>query len=67
MSRPGRGKLAVMTVFVLFGATGDLAARMAPPVSWTLANEGLLPQNRIPVGGGRGDVSHEDSMPTCTN
>ncbi|WP_143232840.1 hypothetical protein [Actinoplanes regularis] len=56
-----------MTVFVLFGATGDLAARMAPPVSWTLANEGLLPQNRIPVGGGRGDVSHEDSMPTCTN
>jgi glucose-6-phosphate 1-dehydrogenase len=33
-------------VFVLFGATGDLAARMVPPSFWTLANEGLLPAPR---------------------
>src|SRR6185503_5061443 len=49
-----------MTVFVLFGATGDLAARMVLPAFWTLANEGLLPENWTLVGNGRGDVSHEN-------
>jgi glucose-6-phosphate 1-dehydrogenase len=49
-----------MTVFVLFGATGDLAARMVLPAFWTLANEGLLPDNWTLVGNGRGDVSHEN-------
>jgi glucose-6-phosphate 1-dehydrogenase len=49
-----------MTVFVLFGATGDLAARMVLPAFWTLASEGLLPEKWILVGNGRGDVSHED-------
>jgi len=49
-----------MTVFVLFGATGDLAARLVLPAFWTLANEGLLPKDWILVGNGRGDVSHEN-------
>jgi glucose-6-phosphate 1-dehydrogenase len=49
-----------MTVFVLFGATGDLAARMVLPAFWTLATEGLLPKDWILVGNGRGDVSHEN-------
>ncbi|MCU7725940.1 glucose-6-phosphate dehydrogenase (NADP(+)) [Actinoplanes sp. KI2] len=49
-----------MTVFVLFGATGDLAARLVLPAFWTLANEGLLPSDWILVGNGRGDVSHEN-------
>ena len=49
-----------MTVFVLFGATGDLAARMVLPAFWTLAREGLLPKDWILVGNGRGDVSHEN-------
>ncbi|WP_127501645.1 glucose-6-phosphate dehydrogenase [Actinoplanes solisilvae] len=48
------------TVFVLFGATGDLAKRMVLPAFYTLAIEGLLPENWILVGNGRGDVSHED-------
>ncbi|MEV6488140.1 glucose-6-phosphate dehydrogenase (NADP(+)) [Actinoplanes sp. NPDC051633] len=48
------------TVFVLFGATGDLAKRMVLPAFYTLAAEGLLPQDWILVGNGRGDVSHED-------
>src|SRR3954453_2223552 len=48
------------TVFVLFGATGDLARRMVLPAFWTLANEGLLPEDWILVGNGRGDVSHEN-------
>jgi glucose-6-phosphate 1-dehydrogenase len=48
------------TVFVLFGATGDLAKRMVLPAFYTLAIEGLLPKDWVLVGNGRGDVSHED-------
>jgi glucose-6-phosphate 1-dehydrogenase len=48
------------TVFVLFGATGDLAKRMVLPAFFTLAIEGLLPDDWVLVGNGRGDVSHED-------
>jgi len=48
------------TVFVLFGATGDLAKRMVLPAFFTLAADGLLPKDWILVGNGRGDVSHEN-------
>ena len=48
------------TVFVLFGATGDLAKRMVLPAFYRLAREGLLPQQWRLVGTGRGDVAHED-------
>jgi glucose-6-phosphate 1-dehydrogenase len=47
-------------VFVLFGATGDLARRMVLPAFYTLAIEGLLPKEWVLIGNGRGDVSHED-------
>jgi len=48
------------TVFVLFGATGDLAARMVLPAFYQLARQGLLPRQWRLVGNGRGDVAHED-------
>jgi glucose-6-phosphate 1-dehydrogenase len=48
------------TVFVLFGATGDLAKRMVLPAFYRLAQEGLLPKDWLLVGNGRGDVAHED-------
>jgi len=48
------------TVFVLFGATGDLARRMVLPAFYRLAREGLLPSQWVLVGNGRGDVAHED-------
>jgi glucose-6-phosphate 1-dehydrogenase len=48
------------TVFVLFGATGDLAKRMVLPAFYTLACAGLLPAEWLLVGNGRGDVAHED-------
>jgi glucose-6-phosphate 1-dehydrogenase len=48
------------TVFVLFGATGDLAKRMVLPAFYQLAREGLLPAQWRLVGNGRGDVAHED-------
>jgi glucose-6-phosphate 1-dehydrogenase len=48
------------TVFVLFGATGDLAKRMVLPAFYRLAREGLLPERWLLVGNGRGDVAHED-------
>ena len=48
------------TVFVLFGATGDLAKRMVLPAFYQLAQHGLLPKRWLLIGNGRGDVSHED-------
>jgi glucose-6-phosphate 1-dehydrogenase len=48
------------TVFVLFGATGDLARRMVLPAFFELAQRGLLPERWRLVGNGRRDVSHED-------
>ncbi|MDQ1597734.1 MAG: glucose-6-phosphate 1-dehydrogenase [Microbacteriaceae bacterium] len=48
------------TVFVLFGATGDLAKRMVIPAFYELAQHGLLPEKWLLVGNGRGDQSHED-------
>ncbi len=48
------------TVFVLFGATGDLAKRMVLPAFYRLATEGLLPRQWLLIGNGRGDVAHED-------
>jgi glucose-6-phosphate 1-dehydrogenase len=48
------------TVFVLFGATGDLAGRLVLPAFYRLAREGLLPEQWRLVGNGRGDVAHED-------
>src|ERR1700712_4932045 len=47
-------------VFVLFGATGDLAKRMVIPAFYQLAQHDLLPEKWMLVGNGRGDVSHED-------
>jgi glucose-6-phosphate 1-dehydrogenase len=46
-------------VFVLFGATGDLARRMVLPAFYRLAGEGLLPRQWRLVGNGRGDVTDE--------
>jgi glucose-6-phosphate 1-dehydrogenase len=48
------------TVFILFGATGDLAKRMVLPAFYRLETEGLLPKQWRLVGNGRGDVAHED-------
>jgi glucose-6-phosphate 1-dehydrogenase len=48
------------TIFVLFGATGDLAKRLVLPAFYQLALTGLLPDKWLLVGNGRGDVAHED-------
>src|SRR5689334_21207595 len=47
-------------VFVLFGATGDLAKRMVLPALYRLACEGLLPRQWLLVGNGRGDITAEN-------
>ena len=47
-------------MFVLFGATGDLAKRMVLPAFYRLAVEGLLPDDWLLVGNGRGELSHYD-------
>ena len=48
------------TVFVLFGATGDLSKRLVLPAFYGLFQQGLLPKKWLLVGNGRGDFSHED-------
>jgi glucose-6-phosphate 1-dehydrogenase len=48
------------TIFVLFGATGDLAKRMVIPAFYRLAVEGLLPRQWLLIGNGRGELAHED-------
>jgi glucose-6-phosphate 1-dehydrogenase len=48
------------TVFVLFGATGDLARRMVLPAFFELAQRGMLPEEWRLVGAGRRDVPDED-------
>ncbi|HEY4006276.1 MAG TPA: glucose-6-phosphate dehydrogenase (NADP(+)) [Pseudonocardia sp.] len=58
MSRPE--PVLAPSVFVLYGATGDLARRMVLPAFFRLAQEGLLPPGWRLIGNGRGDVSHEN-------
>jgi glucose-6-phosphate 1-dehydrogenase len=58
MSQPQQ--VSEPTVFVLFGATGDLSRRMVLPAFFRLAQEGLLPDQWRLIGNGRGDVSHEN-------
>ncbi|WP_448614318.1 glucose-6-phosphate dehydrogenase [Modestobacter sp. URMC 112] len=48
------------TVFVLFGATGDLARRMVLPAFFELARHDLLPREWLLVGSGRGEESAEE-------
>ena len=48
------------SIFVVFGATGDLARRMVLPAFFELARLDLLPRDWRLVGNGRGDVSHTD-------
>ena len=50
--------MARPVVFVLFGATGDLARRMVLPAFYRLALEGLLPRQWQLVGNGRGEITH---------
>jgi glucose-6-phosphate 1-dehydrogenase len=55
------------TVFILFGATGDLAHRLVLPAFFRLAQAGLLPEDWRLVGNGRGQVSHEDFQERVRN
>lgn len=48
------------TVFMLYGATGDLSHRLVLPAFFRLAQAGLLPKDWRLIGNGRGDVAHED-------
>ncbi|AII05419.1 MULTISPECIES: glucose-6-phosphate dehydrogenase [Rhodococcus] len=47
------------TIFVLFGATGDLSKRMVIPAFFQLAQSGLLNSEWMLIGTGRGNVSDD--------
>ena len=57
---PDRRLIPDPTIFMLFGATGDLARRLVLPAFFRLAQAGLLPEDWRLIGNGRGDVSHEN-------
>ncbi|WP_072807487.1 glucose-6-phosphate dehydrogenase [Rhodococcoides yunnanense] len=48
------------TIFVLFGATGDLAKRMVLPSFYQLHAQGLLPEKWLLIGNGRHDTSDDE-------
>ena len=48
------------TLFILYGATGDLAKRMVLPAYYELFQRDLLPDSWKLIGSGRGDRTHED-------
>jgi glucose-6-phosphate 1-dehydrogenase len=48
------------TIFVLYGATGDLAHRLVLPAFYRLAMAGLLPEDWRMIGEGRGHVTDEE-------
>ncbi len=48
------------TVFVLYGATGDLARRLVLPAFYRLAIAGLLPEDWRLIAESRGDVTDEE-------
>lgn len=48
------------TVFVLFGATGDLSQRMVMPAFFELARRDLLPETWLLIGNGRGQISDDE-------
>ncbi|KQR98552.1 glucose-6-phosphate dehydrogenase [Williamsia sp. Leaf354] len=48
------------TVFVLFGATGDLAKRMVLPAFYELAQRELLPTRWKLIGNGRGERTDDE-------
>ncbi|WP_337063288.1 glucose-6-phosphate dehydrogenase [Kineococcus sp. G2] len=60
MSDAPGGQAAPATVFVLYGATGDLAKRLVMPGFAALAKAGLLPERWALIGSGRRPVSDED-------
>ncbi len=48
------------TIFILYGATGDLAHRLVLPAFFQLAIAGLLPTDWRLIGNGRGNLSDEE-------
>src|SRR5271156_772505 len=48
------------TIFILYGATGDLAHRLVLPAFFQLAIAGLLPTDWRLIGNSRNDLSDED-------
>ena len=47
-------------IFVLFGATGDLARRLVLPAFYQLAIAGLLPEDWRMIADGRGELTDEE-------
>ncbi len=54
------GTVPTSTIFVLYGASGDLARRLVLPAFYRLAIAGLLPEDWRMIAEGRGKVTDEE-------
>lgn len=52
-------------IFVIFGASGDLAKKKIYPTLWWLFRDGLLPDETYLVGFGRSDLTIKDIKTAC--
>ena len=55
------GTAPTSMIFVLYGATGDLARRLVLPAFYRLAIAGLLPEDWRVIAEGRGEVGGRGS------
>ena len=60
------GTAPTSMIFVLYGATGDLARRLVLPAFYRLAIAGLLPEDWRMIAEGRGEVTDEEFQEEVT-
>ncbi|MBV9971124.1 MAG: glucose-6-phosphate dehydrogenase [Xanthobacteraceae bacterium] len=65
--RIAHGAKAPPCAMVIFGATGDLTARLLMPAIYNLSRTGLLPDNFALIGLGRGEQSDGDFRQSMTD
>ncbi|WP_432515332.1 glucose-6-phosphate dehydrogenase [Kineococcus sp. SYSU DK001] len=59
-AHPTEQSRSTPTIFVLYGATGDLSRRLVSPAFFELARLGRLPQQWRLIGSSRGEKTHEE-------
>ncbi|WP_432544747.1 glucose-6-phosphate dehydrogenase [Kineococcus sp. SYSU DK002] len=59
-AHPTEQSRSTPTIFVLYGATGDLSRRLVSPAFFELARLGRLPEQWRLIGSSRGEKTHEE-------
>ena len=67
VSQENANKMQDAYVFVVFGASGDLAEKKIYPMLWMLYKQKLLPDNTTIVGYARSDLTVDAIREKCKN